>query len=133
MHQKRNEAYHGKMIMLPTKRDLEAWSGIVGVLLREATGVDSLGYFEKESYERVFLCWQTWNMWQVLKETLEENVDHTKKPEEICEKILENAIKMEIRYNLEMKRASDLINEWMSHQKIPRVKGNKLKSMFLKC
>jgi len=53
MHQKRNEIYHGKMIMLPMKRDLEAWSKIVGALLRESTGVDPFEYFEKKSYERV--------------------------------------------------------------------------------
>lgn len=33
MHHRRNQIYHGKMIMLPTKRDLEAWSKVVGSLI----------------------------------------------------------------------------------------------------
>jgi hypothetical protein len=55
MHQKRNQIYHGKMIMLPTRRDLEAWSKIIASLLHKATGVDPLEYFERKSYERASL------------------------------------------------------------------------------
>ncbi len=55
MHHKRNEIYHGKMIMLPMKQDLEAWSRIVGKLLHESTGVNPVEYFEKKKYERVSL------------------------------------------------------------------------------
>ena len=55
MHQKRNQIYHGRVIMLPTKRDLEAWSKVVGSLLRKATGVDPFEYFERRSYERISL------------------------------------------------------------------------------
>jgi hypothetical protein len=53
MRQKRNQIYHGKMIMLPTKRDLESWSKIIRSLLHKATGVDPLEYFEQKSYERL--------------------------------------------------------------------------------
>jgi hypothetical protein len=45
MHQKRNQIYHGKTIMLPTKRDLESWSKIIRSLLHRATGVDPQEYF----------------------------------------------------------------------------------------
>jgi len=55
MHEKRNQVYHGKMIMLPTKRDLEAWSKIVGSLLLQICEIDPFEYFKKKSYERVSL------------------------------------------------------------------------------
>jgi hypothetical protein len=55
MHQKRNQIYHGKTVMLPTRRDLESWSKIVGSLLHKATGVNPLEYFERKNYERASL------------------------------------------------------------------------------
>lgn len=53
MHHRRNQIYHGKMIMLPTKRDLEAWSKIVGSLMLQVTGIDPILYFKMKEYERI--------------------------------------------------------------------------------
>lgn len=55
MHQKRNQIYHGKIIMLPTKRDLEAWSRIVGSILYKVTEIDPFEFFKEKSYERISL------------------------------------------------------------------------------
>ncbi len=55
MHHRRNQIYHGKVIMLPPKRELEAWSKIVTSLLHNATGIDPVEYFKKRSHERILL------------------------------------------------------------------------------
>ncbi|MEM3612669.1 MAG: hypothetical protein QW090_04860 [Candidatus Bathyarchaeia archaeon] len=53
MHQKRNMIYHGKAIMLPMQRDLEAWSKVVGIFIEKITGVNPFQYFETKCYERI--------------------------------------------------------------------------------
>lgn len=49
MHQKRNQIYHGKTVMLPTRRDLEAWSKLVGSLIWEVTGINPFEYFKSRA------------------------------------------------------------------------------------
>jgi len=55
MHMKRNKIYHGKTVMLPTKRDIISWSNIVGSLIKRCTNVDPFQYFQMKSYERISL------------------------------------------------------------------------------
>ena len=53
MHEKRNALYHGKTIMLPAKRDIEAWSRVVANLILRVTGIDPFEYFRTKEYERI--------------------------------------------------------------------------------
>jgi len=53
MHEKRNALYHGKTIMLPAKRDIEAWSTVVANLILRVTCIDPFEYFKTKEYERI--------------------------------------------------------------------------------
>lgn len=55
MHEKRHLTYHGKTVLLPTIRDLEAWSKTLNKLILKATGVDAFEYFKSKEYERIFI------------------------------------------------------------------------------
>ena len=55
MHDKRNKIYHGKTVLLPTKRDLESWSEIVSQIIFEATNLNPFDYFRTKEYERISL------------------------------------------------------------------------------
>jgi hypothetical protein len=53
MHQRRNMVYHGKVVMLPTRRDLETWSNIVSSLIMKVTEINPFEYFKTKGHERV--------------------------------------------------------------------------------
>jgi len=53
MHQRRNMVYHVKVVMLPTRRDLEVWSNIVSFFIMKVTGINPFEYFKTKSHERV--------------------------------------------------------------------------------
>ena len=55
MHNRRNQTYHGKTVMLPTKRDLLAWSKVVSALIHRCTDLDPFLYFQMKSHERISL------------------------------------------------------------------------------
>lgn len=55
IHNQRNAIFHGKTVMLPTMRDLIAWSKTLSLLIHKVTGIDPFEYFKKGLYERITL------------------------------------------------------------------------------
>jgi len=55
LHDKRNKLYHGKTVMLPSLRDLEAWSYVVANIVLRITGLNPYEYYKMKEYERIAL------------------------------------------------------------------------------
>jgi hypothetical protein len=55
MHEKRNQIYHGRTVMIPSTLDMEAWSSSVASIIQQISGVDPIEYFKTRDYERVSL------------------------------------------------------------------------------
>jgi len=55
LHEHRNRIYHGRTLMLPTERDLKAWSTCIRKLILEVSGLDPQGYFEAKLHARASL------------------------------------------------------------------------------
>jgi hypothetical protein len=55
IHNQRNEIYHGKTVLIPSKIDLEIWSKSVESLILKITNLDPMEYFKSREYERVSL------------------------------------------------------------------------------
>ncbi|MEM1574163.1 MAG: hypothetical protein QXI49_06750 [Candidatus Methanomethylicaceae archaeon] len=79
IHTQRNEVYHGKTIMVPSKINLETWSKSVESLILKITGINPMEYFKSRDYERVSLAPEDLNYVEELERKFKKTPPYVKK------------------------------------------------------